>query len=173
MSSGRRPPLSRFKTKMCALSELCELSPRDVVGSIRKDWDGLRPACGAIWRVSCVTSITRRRHRPALPFGCGQVQTATEPTVSREVSLPLALQQIQRLSLSNLETVMIKRKHIEHAELMQLGKMLLLLTDQEQTTMACSCPTELKKQETLAHEQAAALRGLGSSCQPDSNTFFA
>jgi hypothetical protein len=47
---------------------------------------------------------------------------------------------------------MIKRKNIDRAELMQLAKMLLLLTNQQQITMAFLCPTDLKKEETVAHE---------------------
>jgi hypothetical protein len=36
-------------------------------------------------------------------------------------------------ALSNLEAVMITRKQIDHAELLQLGKMLLLVTERQQT----------------------------------------
>jgi hypothetical protein len=35
-------------------------------------------------------------------------------------------------ALSNLEAVMITRKQIDHAELLQLGKMLLLVTERQQ-----------------------------------------
>jgi hypothetical protein len=40
---------------------------------------------------------------------------------------------------------MIKEKHIDHAELMQLGKMLLLLTERQRDTMDSSLVTEVSK----------------------------
>jgi hypothetical protein len=43
---------------------------------------------------------------------------------------------------------MIKRKHIDHADLVQLGKMLLLLIERPQIAIDVSSLTELNKQET-------------------------
>jgi hypothetical protein len=51
-------------------------------------------------------------------------------------------------ALSNLEAAMIERKHIDHADLLELGKMLLLLIKRQQTTMDYSSLTELDKRVT-------------------------
>jgi hypothetical protein len=40
---------------------------------------------------------------------------------------------------------MIKRTHIDHAELLELGKMMLLLTERQQNTMDFSALTEGNK----------------------------
>jgi hypothetical protein len=47
---------------------------------------------------------------------------------------------------------MIKREHIDRAELMQLGKMLLLLTEGQQITMEISSMTKLNKQVSLMRD---------------------
>jgi hypothetical protein len=51
-------------------------------------------------------------------------------------------------ALSNLEAVMIKRKHIDHGELLELGKMLLLLIKRQQITVDFSSLTEPDKRVT-------------------------
>jgi hypothetical protein len=51
-------------------------------------------------------------------------------------------------ALSNLEAVMIKRKHIDHGELLELGKMLLLLIKRQQITVGFSSLTEPDKRVT-------------------------
>jgi hypothetical protein len=45
-------------------------------------------------------------------------------------------------ALSNLEAVMIERKHIDHAERLELGKMVLLLTKRQQIAVDLSSLTE-------------------------------
>jgi hypothetical protein len=51
---------------------------------------------------------------------------------------------------------MVKRTHIDHAELLELGKMLLLLIRRQQTTMDSSFLTELDKRVTEVEELARA-----------------
>jgi hypothetical protein len=51
---------------------------------------------------------------------------------------------------------MIKRKHIDHAELFELGKMLLLLIKREQITVDSSSLAELDKRVTEVEELARA-----------------
>jgi hypothetical protein len=51
---------------------------------------------------------------------------------------------------------MIKRKHIEHAELLELGKLLLLLIKRQQIRLNWSSPTELDKQTTEIQKLATA-----------------
>ena len=47
---------------------------------------------------------------------------------------------------------MIKTKQISHAELMQLGKMLLLLSDRQQNTMDLSSLTEMNNKVSVAKD---------------------
>jgi hypothetical protein len=56
---------------------------------------------------------------------------------------------------SNLETVMIKRKHIDHTELLDLGKMILLLIKRQQIKSNFSFLNELDERLT-AEELARA-----------------
>jgi hypothetical protein len=51
-------------------------------------------------------------------------------------------------ALSNLEAVMIKRKHINHAELLDLGKMILLLIKRQQIKSNLSSLTRLDERLT-------------------------
>jgi hypothetical protein len=55
---------------------------------------------------------------------------------------------------SNLEAVIIKRKHIDHAELLELGKMLLLLIKRQQITLVFSSLTEPDRRVTEVEELA-------------------
>jgi hypothetical protein len=59
-------------------------------------------------------------------------------------------------SLANLEAVMIKRKHIDHAKLLELGKMLLLLIKRQQITVDFSSLTEPDERVTEVEELARA-----------------
>ena len=59
-------------------------------------------------------------------------------------------------ALSNLEAVMIERKHIDHAELLELGKMLLLLIKRQQIKSNFSSLTDLDKRVTEVEELARA-----------------
>ena len=52
---------------------------------------------------------------------------------------------------------MIKRTHIDHAELLQLGKMLLLIAERQQATSDFACLTkEPRKPLAEVHELATA-----------------
>jgi hypothetical protein len=51
---------------------------------------------------------------------------------------------------------MIKRKHIEHAEVLELGKMLLLIIKRQQLKLNLSSLTELDKQTTEIKKIARA-----------------
>jgi hypothetical protein len=57
-------------------------------------------------------------------------------------------------TLSNLEAVIIKRKHIDHAELLELGKMLLLPIKRQQITLVFSSLTEPDRRVTEVEELA-------------------
>jgi hypothetical protein len=55
-----------------------------------------------------------------------------------------------------METLMVKGRHIEHAELLEFGKLLLLLVEREELLLTLPVVDELTKKIVLIEELGRA-----------------